>query len=213
MYEEMENEDRDALGSNSTMGVQPICSSTLQQYNKAVRQLVEYLSSEDQDPRVALVSCLIFVWVEFLQNSLDTGFQHLNYGLKILRDLRQSMQQQGRILLRDTEDIYGSLERIQAAVHGSQTSHFTTSTTRDMDVVASILHPFSNIFKSRIYLDNELNSIFGYIRSLKDFDNYGSVNFESLDGTRRARLDRLQKWQVSTRAMIAAPAQRDDPTW
>lgn len=219
MYEEMESEDRDALHSSSTMGVRPIHHSTLQQYNKAVRQLVEYLSSEDQDPRVALASCLIFVWIEFLQNSLDAGFQHLNCGLKILRDLRQSLEQKGQLLIRDTEDIYGSLERsftrlrIQAAIHGSQTSDFTTSTTRDMDVVTPILHPFSNVFESRIYLDNELNAIFCYIRSLKDFDNYDSLNFETVDGTRRAHLDRLQKWLVSTRAMIAAPVRREDLTW
>jgi hypothetical protein len=46
----------------------------LHQYNKALRHLVEHLSSTQEDVRVTLISYLILVWIEILQNKLDAAF-------------------------------------------------------------------------------------------------------------------------------------------
>jgi hypothetical protein len=43
----------------------------LHQYHLAVSHLIEYLSSSHQDSRATLLSCLVFVWIEFLQNNLE----------------------------------------------------------------------------------------------------------------------------------------------
>jgi hypothetical protein len=161
MYEDHEQQDKQPSFTNS--------EHALRQYNKAVRSRLDYHSSDEQDMHVGLVSCLIFVWIELLQGNLDTGFQHLNSGLKILRDLRRRQRRKGieeRNYQEDVEDVYGSLDRsftrlrIQAALHGSRTSDFTTSATRDLEVIDAIPDVFDDYCVSRTALDDELNAIF-----------------------------------------------------
>jgi hypothetical protein len=42
------------------------------------------MSSQQQDIRVALICCLMFVWIEYLQNNFEGGLRCLRSGLKIL---------------------------------------------------------------------------------------------------------------------------------
>ncbi|KAE8449056.1 hypothetical protein EG329_008644 [Mollisiaceae sp. DMI_Dod_QoI] len=208
IYEEHERGSRDPMRASSELMYDDYA---LQQYNKAVKDLLEYLASDEQDPRVALTACLIFVWIEFLQHNLNSGFQHLNCGLKILRDVRivTSPQHNAWIQDRDAEDILGSLDRsftrlrIQAAVHGSQGSDFTTSTTRELETLEPIPLSFSNIFESRNALDNELNAIFGYIRRLREIGYYSSVDMLMFTNIQRGHIERLQQWQIATKAMVS----------
>ena len=188
----------------------------LQQYSKAVKDLMHYLASENQDPRVALTSCLIFVWIEFMQDNLTSGFQHLNAGLKILRDLKFGVE--SRIQEKDSEDIFGSLDRsftrlrIQAAVHGAQNSKFTTSNTRELEVLEPIPASFSNIFESRNALDKELNAIFGYMRKLREADHYASISMAMFDEMRVSHFSRLEQWQTATMMLAAELESKQDRT-
>lgn len=176
----------------------------LQQYNIAVNNLVEYLASENQDPRVALTACLIFVWIEFVQNNITSGFQQLDCGLKILRDLRLASSSQDG----DSEDILGSLDRsftrlrIQAAVHGAGQSDFTTSTTRELEVLETIPSNFASIFESRSFLDKELNAIFGYMRLLFETGYDLPHDMILFVEVRNAHLDRLEHWYSATRLLM-----------
>ncbi|TVY80565.1 Beauvericin cluster-specific repressor BEA4 [Lachnellula suecica] len=211
IYEEHENSDRMLKGSAISN------QYVLQQYTKAVRNLVDYLSSDDQDPTVTLISCLMFVWIEFLQKNLDSGFQHLNSGLKILQDLRKSarlgVSPNGGC--RDKEDIFGSLNRsftrlrVQAAIHGSPSADFTTTSTRDMETVGSIPQSFSTIFECRICLDNEFNAIFGYMRRLRDSDRYSmyaEMGDAAIDYIRVMHIRRLKQWRAATESMMEVPS-------
>jgi hypothetical protein len=193
----------------------------LQQYNKAVRLLVEYLSLDEQDPKVALISCLMFVWIEFLQNNVDSGIQHLNSGINILRQLRQSktIAASSDGTDRDSEDIYGSLNRsftrlrIQAAMHGSTKGGITTSSTRYMEESGRIPRSFPDIFESRICLDNEINAIWGYMRTLRDVDklsNYAEMGASTIDSIRLAHLRRLEEWKRANDTMVGSLPELQD---
>jgi len=184
----------------------------LQQYNKAVRLLVEYLSSDEQDPKVALISCLMFVWIEFLQNNVDSGIQHLNSGVKILQHIRKSdvIAASSHDTEIDKEDIYGSLSRsfrrlrIQAAMHGSTRDGITVSSTIYFEDYGRIPRSFSNIFESRICLDNEINAIWGYMRKLRDVDklsNYVEMGASTINSIRLVHLQRLEEWKVANDTM------------
>ncbi|RFU28897.1 hypothetical protein B7463_g7451, partial [Scytalidium lignicola] len=209
-YEEYERGRLDLISSTSDIRVS--CKEyALQQYNKAVKGLLKYIASEESDPRVVLTSCLIFVWIELLQNNLNSGFQHLNSGLKILRDLQLSrLGGKVRTRDRDTEDILGSLNRsfirlrIQAAVHGSAERDFTTSTTQELEILESIPPSFANIIECRNVLDKELNAIFGYIRRIREIEYYSSVDMLMFTNMQRSHLERLQQWQTASKALVTA---------
>jgi hypothetical protein len=99
----------------------------LQQYNKAVKNLVQYLETANHDPKIVLMSCLIFTWIEIMQDNLDTAVRHLTCGLNILQDLGPSLQRsggEGEPYFGDLDDIYGSMHRsfmrlrVQTALEG-----------------------------------------------------------------------------------------------
>jgi hypothetical protein len=214
-----EANDQDNRSPGSSMTASLPAPHALHQYNKAVRHLVEYLSSTQHDLRVTLISCLIFVWIEILQNNLDAAFKHLDGGLKILRDIRVSLciPSYAEIpAIHDAEDIYGSLSRsfirlrIQAAIHGSQLPGITTTSTREIEVIAPVPHSFTSVFESRSFLDNEINSILGYLRELRDTDHYASVDMLAIDQIRRAHLERIQQWHIATTMMATSTLTQQD---
>lgn len=185
----------------------------LQQYNKAVKSLIQYLALEEQDPRIALTACLIFVWIEILQDNMSTAFQHLNSGLKILRDVRTVAGTKVTPLYRDAEDIVGSLDRsftrlrIQAAIHGAIESDFTTSTTRELEVIEPGPRTFFDIFESRNALDKEFNAIFGCMREWYESGYDDALLFVE---HRNAHLARLDEWEKATQCMTTALDLRKD---
>jgi hypothetical protein len=212
-----ETHERDSRNPMTSLTLQSRSPYVLVQYNKAVRHLVDSISCDDQDPRVTLISCLIFVWIEFLQNDLDSGLQHLKCGLKILRDQGwrgYPTTNMISVLRYDADDIYGSLNRsftrlsIQAAIHGSPTSDFTTSSTMPLFTRAPIPRVFSDMFEARNWFDNEMNSTFGHLRQLRDghpnqiaTENSSLFDLATLNAIRQSYLHRLQQWEAATTRM------------
>ncbi|KAH8811131.1 hypothetical protein F5884DRAFT_266397 [Xylogone sp. PMI_703] len=209
IYEEHGRNHLDLLSNAS--GARVGCREyTLRQYNRAVKGLLEYIASEEPDTRVILTSCLIFVWIEFLQHNFNSGFRHLDSGLKILRDIRLS-RRGGKVRTqdRDTDDILGSLHRsfirlrIQAAVYGSAERDFTTSTTQELEILELIPSSFNNVIECRNNLDKELNATFGYIRRIREIGYYSSVDMLMFSGVQRLHLERLQRWQTASEVLVA----------
>lgn len=96
------------------------------QYNNAIKALAYHLSSENPDMRVTLVCCLLFIWVEFLQNRRDAAFEQMKAGLAIMRNLQSGAPERRRRMFgEDFEDLFGSLDRtftrleIQGTIHGT----------------------------------------------------------------------------------------------
>jgi hypothetical protein len=165
---------------SSTVTIQD--PQALHQYNLAVSHLIEYFSSSHQDSRATLLSCLVFVCIEFLQNNLESAFKHLDSELKILGDLSKNLPVSSlpeTLGFYNAEDTYGSIHRSftrlrsQAAMHGtcSQLPEISTISSTTIEVVAPILPKFSRVFESRSFLDTEINYIFGYLRQLRYKDH------------------------------------------
>jgi hypothetical protein len=63
----------------------------LTHYNKSVRCLVDRISEVTYSPEVALVACLLFICIEFIQGNYHTGFTHLRNDFKIITDRQQHL--------------------------------------------------------------------------------------------------------------------------
>lgn len=62
-----------------------ISTDTLVQYNKAIRQLRNYLGSEDRpSAKVALICCVLFCRLESMRGEISPAFEHLRNGIDIL---------------------------------------------------------------------------------------------------------------------------------
>lgn len=59
-------------------------------YNKAVNSLVQRISEPSYSPEIGLVSCILFVCIEFLRGNYDTAFAHFYSGLKIISAFKRS---------------------------------------------------------------------------------------------------------------------------
>ncbi|KAF2132926.1 hypothetical protein P153DRAFT_382549 [Dothidotthia symphoricarpi CBS 119687] len=59
-------------------------------YNKAIRYLVHRMVQPSYTPEVGLVTCILFVCIEYLQADSHTAFAHVRNGLKIVSELRQN---------------------------------------------------------------------------------------------------------------------------
>ncbi|CAI6334575.1 unnamed protein product [Periconia digitata] len=55
-------------------------------YNKSVRSLIERMKQISFDPEVGLVTCVLFVCIEFLRGDFITAFTHLQNGLKMIKE-------------------------------------------------------------------------------------------------------------------------------
>lgn len=66
----------------------PLEQFTLKQYSKAIGHLKpHFLANNKVSIRVALVTCVVFVYLEFMRGHYQTGINHLRNGLKLLREL------------------------------------------------------------------------------------------------------------------------------
>lgn len=190
----------------------------LQQYTKALRYLADSLLTGQADPRVALISCLIFIWIEFLQNNLESGFKHLESGLQILGGLGAGRQasRSGSPYASDFDDIYGSLDRsfkrlsIQATFHGrvSSSDLDRTALTDPWEVEEAVPPIFNNLFEARNYMDGMLNSMFVSMRELRNSEKFGTpdqvIDLLFMDSICESLLGRLEKWQQVTQKMLTA---------
>lgn len=64
---------------------------TLRHYSKAIRHLRPRVDDHSKASlRVALVSCALFVCLEFLSGRYQTGYKHMRSGIDLLREMKQS---------------------------------------------------------------------------------------------------------------------------
>lgn len=73
----------------------------LRHYVKAIRCLQPHFSSKDRaSVRVALITCIIFVCLEFLRGHFQSAQSHLQNGLKVLREWQGSCHKDGILLMK-----------------------------------------------------------------------------------------------------------------
>ncbi|KAF2878480.1 hypothetical protein BDV95DRAFT_479319 [Massariosphaeria phaeospora] len=77
----------------------------LQHYIKAIQHLRPHFSVDDRaSKRVALIACLVFVWLECLRGRFQTAQTHLQNGMKILESQESFDGYAGMMLLESTRD-------------------------------------------------------------------------------------------------------------
>ncbi|OLN97775.1 hypothetical protein CCHL11_07921 [Colletotrichum chlorophyti] len=70
-------------GAPAVAGMQDYCA--LRHYNRSIGLLQGHLSSDNPtSTRIALVCCLLFVSLEYLQKRYETGYLHLSNGVRLL---------------------------------------------------------------------------------------------------------------------------------
>ncbi|KAJ5273586.1 hypothetical protein N7478_008711 [Penicillium angulare] len=140
---------------------------TLQQYNKAIHHLRTTTGvSQKHSLRVALITCMLFVTLEYLRGQYQMGSAHLRYGIQLLSQISSPKPRSlmAPSLLSPAEDfthnaLIDSYSRltIQSAMFGHIPSHMCT-VTRDPQFHA-IPYTFSSVLESRQTLDDLLNRV------------------------------------------------------
>lgn len=133
-----------------------------QHYTKAIKTLVK---AEDPSPHVTLVTCLVFVCLEYLRNNFDVGLAHLKSGLKILADAGKAGHPW---IEQPISELFARLD-IQATIHGSATSDFTNRVPiQSWSSKLLFRDSFSNLQDARTALVDECGAVVHFIRHQKD---------------------------------------------
>lgn len=174
----------------------------LKQYTRAVRLLANNLSTEQPPLQVILISCLIFIWIEFLQDNLETGLGHLKSGLQLLNELRNSPHPYCV-----DESVIQLFTRLhtQVTVHGmSSFDPNASNSPTPLTVLSDIPPAFRDALEARNSLDNELAGIFRFHRQTESpaFVQYQLAHHPfpdplSLRAICQSHLHNLQKWQTA----------------
>ncbi|KAH8654994.1 hypothetical protein BGZ60DRAFT_495615 [Tricladium varicosporioides] len=187
----------------------------LVQYTKAIAAVARYISQNDQDPRISLISCLMFVWIEIFRGDLASAFQHLTSGVRILEsspglkpkiNIATHSQKRDELLAFLTRSF--ARLKVQATIHGSVSAKIPFSCNSSKYSVSSP-SSFSNIFESRGYLDTLIQEIFGHMRELHDnrsLEKTSAVDFTALE-LRETYLHRLEEWYSAHQCLIGRAPQ------
>ena len=190
----------------------------LQQYNKAVGLLADYLSASQPQLDVILTACLVFVWLEFMRNDLDAGLRHLKGGLKILDDFRRpnkSLTFSSQLIDASLLSLFSRL-RIQATVYGSPTLEFISEGLGEtrMAVPASFL----SIDHAKNCLHTLLGEAFRFGRQIGDSDlTESTATFPlrpdplSLEATCRSLLEQFRSWKEAIKNSPVSAFSSTDP--
>lgn len=161
---------------------------TLKQYNKAIYHLRSVTANNSASGhggspnkkalRVALITCMLFVTLEYLRGQYKMGSAHLRYGIQLLADIsapapRSSMAPS---ILSPAEDFvhdalidsYARLT-IQSAMFGHVPSHLCVI-VRDPQVHA-LPYTFASLVEARQTLDDLLNRIHCLKRHIYGFQS------------------------------------------
>lgn len=79
----------------------------LQHYTKAISHLRPHFSNKDRSSvRIALITCVVFICLEFLRGHFKTAQTHLQNGLKVLREMRSpsSLNDNGLLFLKPSRE-------------------------------------------------------------------------------------------------------------
>lgn len=159
---------------------------TLEQYNKAILHLRAQTSQDRHSLRVALITCMLFVTLEYMRGQYLTGSAHLQYGMRLLTDISASKSQPAMTprILRPKEDFaYNALVDayarlgIQSAMFGHIPSNMCLVT---QDPGTAIPYIFPSLLEARRSLDDLLNRIHCLKRHFRDHQPHKSQEMSEL---------------------------------
>jgi hypothetical protein len=183
---------------------------TLQQYNKAIHYLRSPGGSDKNTLRVTLITCMIFVTLEYLRGQYKMGSAHIRYGIQLLSDMSTRVSKEPRStmspkILSPAEDFahkalidsYARLT-IQSAMFGYMPSHMCVM-TRDPQTNA-LPYTFSSMVEARQTLDDMLNRIHCLKRHSYNLRETNRPNDPEMSSTQQNILSDLTLWRKTFHA-------------
>lgn len=138
-------------------------SFALNQYSKAMGVLRKSLSAREEEPLTALMSCILFICFDSLRGCFESAMIHLQSGLKILRDMKNSSKK-NYIIDDKIVPLFTRLS-IQSNVYISTKSmddqmEFAKSSIRIYGTENVIPQQFKNLDEARSALNQAANGLF-----------------------------------------------------
>ncbi|KAI2703265.1 transcriptional regulator family: Fungal Specific TF [Penicillium roqueforti] len=139
---------------------------TLQQYNKAIQHLRNNATDNSYSLRVALITCMLFITLEYMRGQYTVGNAHLQYGIKLLLDIsapRPPSSMVPTVLSPEEDFAYNALVdayvrlSIQSAMFGP-VPLYVYLVTKDPQTT-SLPYTFNSLLDARRSLDDLLNRI------------------------------------------------------
>lgn len=139
----------------------------LEQYSKSIAHLLPRFSTRSTESiRVALITCMVFISLEFLRGRYNTGKVHLHNGLKLLRETHGCLRTRDRVILisngsRETTDdwiieaFFKLHVHVQLLKHTYQNTYFVWGTGLEPPSLT-----FGSMDHARQRLDRLLDEIF-----------------------------------------------------
>jgi len=144
----------------------------LQQYNKAISHLQKHFSTKDKmSLRIALITCMMFICLEFLRGEYKTGNTHIENGLNLLSQMqdRGDGETDDNVLVVRPQPESVDDYLIEAFACLNMQSALFGLGSRRLYIVAQELkggpdfqipQTFSSIYETRQYLDGLLNAVY-----------------------------------------------------
>lgn len=180
----------------------------LQYYNKAVHQTAQMLNLQDATScRVALVSCLIFVCLELIQDNYTISINHLIGGLRMLQycqnEAANLFSRPSLLLLHD--DLKKFFSRIIVQTMFMADTHF------DVRVVpkypkADTQTPFGSVTEARDILDIIFLSVYLFLHLVKREPRHdmGTIYQQSLSNSLKEWHHLFRQFEIERKEILTA---------
>ncbi|KAJ5503200.1 transcriptional regulator family: Fungal Specific TF [Penicillium fimorum] len=139
---------------------------TLRQYNKAIQHLRTNATNDSYSLRIALITCMLFITLEYMRGQYQMAGAHLQYGMKLLSDISTprplssmtptTLPPKKDFAYNALVDVYVRLG-IQSAMFGHVPSHLYIVTKDPLPT--SLPYTFSSLLEARRTLDDLLNRV------------------------------------------------------
>lgn len=175
---------------------------SLKQYNIAVRQTAHLLNFEDPTScRIALISCLLFVCLELIQDNYTSSINHLTGGLRLLSFCEDTRRRKAP-LLPSLSILNDSLKQFFGRIIVQ--SMFLGDTHYDVELVPNLSNPetptiFSTVIEARDMLDGLFLSTYRFLHLIAGIPDHSSGKLYQTQ-----LLNELQEWNRLFREFIEA---------
>ncbi|KAJ5509239.1 hypothetical protein N7527_011382 [Penicillium freii] len=183
---------------------------TLQQYNKAIQHLRTNTTNNGYSLRVALITCMLFITLEYMRGQYQMGCAHLQYGMKLLSDIsatRSPSSMMPTILPPEEDFAYNALVDaysrlgIQSAMFGHMPSHMYLVTTDPQ--TASLPDTFTSLLEARRSLDDLLSRVHCLKNHYHDHASQTPTSNQQMLNTQSKILADLSLWRETYTLSVA----------
>ena len=158
---------------------------SLEQYNKAIRQLGGRMSDGGSHAaETMLICCVLFICIESVRGNTDQALGHLENGLDILRvtvkgnDRQKQSTKGGAVHIFDDELVNQFLQLdIQAtSIVDKRTSHLLDSLDKRVDIEQPLRTSFLNVDTAKTSLEKLTLSLFHFLKGTWSYLHDPSAN-------------------------------------